>query len=245
MNSLASLDRAVDVLVAEHLSPDLEAALQVSLTPALGSDGDGEMVEQDAVECLRLLDVREVRRVVEDREPRAGDRTGEVLGVARRRGHVVGARDDERRRLDPPDGPSRVPVGERLAARRVALARDGLEHRAEARDDVGVVARERGREAPEHGLGDRGRSTGTHGAGPVVPHRRLAEARRRAGEDEPVDAIRRVQSERHPDRAAERDAAERRLLDLEEAEELHDLSARSSTVIGLSGAGDSPWPGWS
>src|SRR5262249_42284563 len=95
---------------------------------------------------------------------------------------------------------------------------------AEARDGVGaLVAESLGEPAPEHRLGDRRRASRAHDPCAFVPPLDRPEVGRGAAEDEPVETLRGLERERHPDHATERQPAERDALELERIEELDDV----------------------
>ena len=72
---------------------------------------------------------------------------------------------------------------------------------------------------PTHAVRDRLHPFGADDPRALRPPLGRSEVRRRAGEDEPLDALGRLQRERHPDHPAERDSAERDALEPELVEE--------------------------
>src|SRR4029453_13140334 len=134
-------------------------------------------------ERLGLLDVCQVSGV-NDRL-RCPDGPSYVLGVLRRAHRVLRARDDERRRLDPRELVPKVPGSERFAAGCVYLSRCRDELLAESCDDLRALGL--GEPAADDRVGDRLQTLLTNECSPLQPLLGLAEARRRAREDEAFD----------------------------------------------------------
>ena len=153
-----------------------------------------------------------------------GDRLT-VLGRDRR---VLGARDHERGRGDARQAGAQVEVGDRLAAARVALGRRGGDHRAVARDELGMRLRERRREpASDDGVGDHGRACPPCGrARRARPSSTRRQERGRADQDQLLDPLRRVDREPLADHAADRQPAVGGALELEPVHQREHVAGR-------------------
>ena len=173
------------------------------------------MIEQEPGEGLGLLEVGEVPGALEHAQPRARDATRGSPRPAR------AAWPDPRCRRarasacgSPASVVAGIPVGERLAAARVALALGRDHHLAVGAHERGRVAvRARREPQREHGVGDRLDAAARTVAARASQFSRMPEARRGAGQHEPVDPLGLVHREPHADGAAEREPAERDALE--------------------------------
>ena len=141
-------------------------------------------------------------------ELRAGDRSGERLAVRLRRGEVVRADDDERRRANAGHGGGLVHVADRRAAADVA-ARIGV-------DERGACTRQPRRFLRQEGLGEPARQDGVRDRrSAALVHRIDARGpdigrklRRRVRKHQLVDPVERIRAEPLPDHPADGDSCE-------------------------------------
>ena len=152
-------------------------------------------------------------------EPGARNAAGDHRAVPGRRGWVLAAGDDQRRRCDRGQRGPQVHGGDRFAAARVAFGCDRLQrgHEAGRGGRVGPGER-RGEPAADHLPGDGGHAAGPDRGRPLGPRRRLREVRGGAAHREGVDPAGGVRRQPHADHPAERDAAVRGVLDAEVVE---------------------------
>lgn len=154
-------------------------------------------------EELRALYGGEVPRPRHDREA-APDGTRDRRELLRRRGRVVLAGDAQRRHVDPREPVAHVPGRKGLAASGVPFGLDRQEHLAEP-----VHVPEHRREpAVEHRVYERLEPLRAHQRRPLEPLCLGTEAGGRAADDEPFEALGRVERELQTDGAAEREADE-------------------------------------
>ena len=117
-------------------------------------------------------------------------------------------------------------IREDIATGRIALGWRRLEHGAKVGDDIRVAVVVGGSEPPgEHGLRDRFHAVRAHGGGAVDPALSGGERGSGATERETPYPLRCVDGEPHPFDSAEREAAERDLLEVERVEKLEQISA--------------------
>ena len=200
-----AFDRAVDVLVAEHLPADAHPAL-VRIV------GHAEVRAQRVVELVRALDVREVRGA-RDRRRRvafgisaasASTCSGGDVGSSAPATASVG-------RLDRAELAAQVELAQDLAVAHVCLGRRGEEHRAEALH----VAERRCEPARQNGVGDRFHAARAYERDALVP--RLCASPNRADVHASTSRSSRSgasSASRMPTAPAEREADEREPLAL-------------------------------
>src|SRR5438094_788827 len=141
--------------------------------------------------------------------------------MLRRRRRVLRAGDDERRGRDLAEPLAEVPRGDGLAARGIRRARRLQEH-----GPVSLAVAEAWREpAIERHVDERRRSLDRDAPRSLAVRIAAGEACGAASDYEAVDAFRRRGCEPHADGAAERDAAERRPVDVVLVEQLEDVGA--------------------
>ena len=199
---------------------------------------------RDAPDELRLLEVRQVRRVGDDLEPRGRDAVCDQAPVLGRRGGVLGAGDDERRGLHAGERAPEIHVGERLAAAGVPLRR----RRQQVR---GAPATTSGRARPNSGVNHRAKRTIDERLDPVRSHRACpiavgalgVEVGGAAADDQPLDALGRVRQRPRCSssrRSIRRIATRARSRAGRAARAGHRRGRRSHRA--RSGTGERPWP---
>lgn len=172
-----------------------------------------------------------------------GDPGRDVLRVVWWGGRVVRAREQERRCGDAGEVRTKVHVGYRLTALRIALRIGAGQHRLQPRGQVGVPTGQLGGDprAARH-AGDGRRALGADRGGAVAPALSGWQPRGRAHQDETGDPLGVVGGQMHRGHAAERDSGDVGPLDVELVQDAEDIGGESAQAAAGSDrlAGDVP-----